>query len=534
MMTRRWIAVWLGVGVGSACGVPGEHSDRREDVVSDEATAAGEAVAPWEIALGPLAQRAYVKASNTGAGDHFGYSVALSADGSTLAVGAPYEDSGATCIDGSQADQSAEDAGAVYVFTRRGRMWVQQAYVKASNTGAGDHFGYSVALSADGSTLAVGARYEDSGATGIDGDQADSSVPYAGAVYVFARRGVKWRQEAYVKASNTGTDEAFGSSVALSADGSTLAVGAPHEDSGASGIDGNQVDESVQSAGAAYVFTRGGTTWSQQAYVKASNPDVYSLFGYSVALSSDGSILAVGAPFEDSAATGIDGDQADRSALYAGAAYVFARSGMAWSQQAYVKASNTDADDLFGYGVALSADGATLAVSGVFEDGAATGVGGDQTSDAIWGSGAVYVFARGGTAWSQQAYVKASNPDALATFGHGVALSADGSILLVGAVGEASAATGIDGNQVDRSAGYSGAGYLLARSGTTWSQQAYVKASNPDMFDQLGFSVALSANGSTLAMGAPYEDSAATGIGGDHADDSALDAGAVFVFDRRR
>ena len=173
-------------------------------------------------------------------------------------------------------------------------------------------------------------------------------------------------------------------------------------------------------------------------------------------------------------------------------------------------------------------------VSAVFEDSAATGVGGDQTSDAIWGSGAVYVFARGGTAWSQQAYVKASNPGALATFGHDIALSANGSVLLVGAIGEASAATGSDGDQTDHSTGYSGAGYVLARSDTTWSQQAYVKASNPDMFDQLGFCVALSADGSTLAMGAPYEDSAATGIGGDHADDSALDAGAVFVFDRRR
>src|SRR5262245_24489491 len=110
------------------------------------------------------------------------------------------------------------------------------AYVKASNTGAGDQFGSSVALSADGSTLAVGAWLEDSVAAGIGGNQADNSAPAAGAVYLFTRSGTTWSQQAYVKASNTGANDWFGSSVALSADGSTLAVGASREDSAATGI----------------------------------------------------------------------------------------------------------------------------------------------------------------------------------------------------------------------------------------------------------------------------------------------------------
>ena len=128
---------------------------------------------------------AYLKASNTEASDDFGWSVALSGD--TLAVGARYEDSDATGVSTTTpttANNSANDSGAVYVFTRSGSTWGQQAYFKASNTGAGDEFGWSVALSGSGNTLAVGARYEDSSATGVNGNQRDRSALLSGAVYV--------------------------------------------------------------------------------------------------------------------------------------------------------------------------------------------------------------------------------------------------------------------------------------------------------------------------------------------------------------
>jgi hypothetical protein len=214
----------------------------------------------------------YVKASNTGAGDYFGSSVALSADGNTLAVGAYREDSNATGIGGDQANDSANNPGAVYVFVRSdGGDWSQQAYVKASNTGAADIFGYAVALSSDGNTLAVGAYLEASNATGIDGDQADDSMDNAGAVYVFVRDTTdQWSQQAYVKASNTGESDHFGWSVALSGDGNTLAVGASGEDSNATGIGGDEADDTAASSGAVYVFVRSDMgVWSQQAYVKA-------------------------------------------------------------------------------------------------------------------------------------------------------------------------------------------------------------------------------------------------------------------------
>ena len=138
----------------------------------------------------------------------------------------------------------------MYVFTRSGTTWSQQAYLKASNTDAGDAFGSSVSLSGD--TLAVGAYYEGSSATGVNGSQSDNSeTPRSGAVYIFTRSGRTWSQQAYLKASNTGRDDEFGSSVSLSGD--TLAVGARLEDSSATGVNGNQNDNSAGRSGAVYV-----------------------------------------------------------------------------------------------------------------------------------------------------------------------------------------------------------------------------------------------------------------------------------------
>lgn len=160
-------------------------------------------------------------------------------------------------------------------------------YFKASNTESGEDFGSAVALSADGGTLAVGADYERSDATGIDGDQNNNNEPGAGAVYIFVRgAGGQWSQQAYVKASSS-SHQRFGSDVALSADGNTLAVGARSESSVA------------LNSGAVYVFSRLATQWSQQALLRPSNNILdEGEFGYAVALSADGDTLAVGARWE--------------------------------------------------------------------------------------------------------------------------------------------------------------------------------------------------------------------------------------------
>jgi len=482
----------------------------------------------------------YFKASNTGTLDNFGFSVALSSDGNTLAVGAMGESSNATGINGDQTDNSLAGAGAAYVFTRTGTAWSQQAYLKASNTGASDRFGFELSLSSDGNTLAVGADGEDSNATGINGNQTDNSLAIAGAAYVFTRTGTTWSQQAYLKASNTGTNDYFGLKLSLSSDGNTLAVAASHEDSYATGINGDQTDNSLASAGAAYVFTRIGTTWSQQAYIKASNTGANDWFGAKLSLSSDGSILAVGAAGEDSAATGINGDQTDNSRQNTGAVYVFTRAGTTWSQLAYLKASNTNPFDRFGFGLNLNSDGNTLAVGALGEDSNATGINGDQTDNSSTNSGATYIFTRTGATWSQQAYLKASNTDSNDYFGARLTFSSDGNTIAISAYGESSKTTGINGNQTDNSLALSGdngtgAVYLFTRTGTTWSQQAYLKASNTGGNDNFGIAPVLSADGNTLAIGAWHEASNATGINGDQTDNSLAPSGnngtgAVYLF----
>jgi hypothetical protein len=294
---------------------------------------------------------------------------------------------------------------------------------------------------------------ESSAATGVNGDQTDDSLVYAGAAYVFARTGGVWSQEAYIKASNPSKNGAFGDSVAL--DGDTLAVGSPHEDSGAPGVNATATGATKLDSGAVYVFARDASGWAQTAHIKASNPDPGDFFGVSVALSGD--VLAVGAPFEASDANGINGDQTNNAAANAGAVYVFVRSGGTWSQQAYLKAARSDAADRFGVRVALS--GSLLAVTATGESSNATGIGGDQTNNMLGESGAVYLFRQNGTVWTQVAYVKATNTDQLDHFGGSVALY--GTTLAVGAADEDSNAKGIGGDQLNNAAFGSGAAYLF-------------------------------------------------------------------------
>jgi hypothetical protein len=473
----------------------------------------------------------YFKASNTEAGDLFGFAMALSADGRVLAVSSPGEDSNAIGIDGNQQNNGAEIAGAVYIFARAAGSWVQEAYVKASNTKENGGFGEALSLSADGRTLAVGAPTEASAATGVNGDQDNDDAPNAGAVYVFTRSADGWSQQAYVKASNTEIEDLFGMALALSADGNTLVVGAEGEASVARGVNGDQISNAAPISGAVYVFSRAADQWSQQAYLKASNTAQNDSFGAALALSADGDTLAVGAAGEDSAAQGVNGDESNEAALGAGAAYVFSRTAGLWQQQAYLKTSNSEALDFFGHALALNADGNTLAVTAVGESSSATGVNGDQRDNAALRAGAVYVFTRAGKTWSQQAYMKPSNTGAGDFFGTSLSLSADGNTLAIAAPGEASAADGIAGDQNDESVVNAGAVYVFVRSASQqWQQLAYAKAANSAEEDLFGSQVALSADGDTLAVGAPGEDGSATGIGGDASDNAQPVSGAIYLY----
>lgn len=472
----------------------------------------------------------YIKSSNSELGDLFGFSVALSGDGNTLAVSALGEASSATGINGDQSNNTAFVSGAVYVFTRAGGIWSQQAYIKASNTEFSDQFGYSLALSNDGNTLAVSSFREDSNAAGINGDQTDNSLTDSGAVYIFNRTASTWAQQAYIKASNPDSDDYFGNALALSDDGNTLAVGAEFEDSNATGINGIQSDNSALNSGAVYVFTRLATVWTQQAYIKASNTNNADVFGNSVTLSQNGNTLAVGAYNESSDATGINGNQASNLMPASGAVYVFVRSGSTWTQQAYIKASNSESNDRFGFSVSLSNDATKLAISATGEDSNATGEGGDQANNTVTNSGAVYIFDWSGTAWTQEAYIKAGHTNIDDLFGLRVAFSGDASTLVVSANGEDSNAVDVNGNPTNNSTLESGAAYVFQKSGSVWTQKGYLKATNTDAEDNLGYSIGISNDGLTIALGTPFEDCDAVGINPGVDNNFGSESGAVYVY----
>ena len=357
----------------------------------------------WTVA----AQQAKLVASDAQASDAFGWSVDI--DGDTLVIGAWYEDAGGS------------NAGAAYVFTRSGTSWSQQAKLVASDAQASDEFGNSIAISGD--TVVVGAYIEDTGATS------------AGAAYVFTRSGTTWSQQAKIQGSTTVIYDNFGMSVAI--DSNTIIVGSTGKDTGAS------------DAGAAYIFTRSGTTWSQQALLTASDPQSNDQFGYSVSISSD--TVVVGANNEDTGGTD------------AGAAYVFTRSGTSWSQQAKLQASDKAAGDQFGYSVSISSD--SVVAGAHLED-----TGGTS-------AGAAYVFTRSGTSWSQQAKIVAANAGENDNFG--ISVDIDGDNVIVGAIKE------------DTKAADGGAVYVFTRSGTSWSQQKLLTASDVPAYKRFGHAVAI-------------------------------------------
>lgn len=454
----------------------------------------------------------YFKASNTGEQDAFGGSIGLSHDGNTLVVGAPGEASATPGIDGVQADDSLARSGAVYVFNRVAGQWQQTAFLKASNPDARDGFGSYVSLSADGKILAVGAPNEASASPGINGDQTDNSAHATGAVYVFELAESQWVQTHYIKASNGRNIAYFGVSLQLSGDGNTLitkgnysTTTGPYDtvyifdrlgDSwqeariesshtatifGADGLalsdDGNTLvigdprrHPPNDVIGSAHVYVRSADGWRKQASLSGENLELGDNFGIrnSIDISADGNTLVVGAHLEAGASTGVDNrDIWNEDASYqAGAAYVFQRSGQSWTQEAFVKAGNTDAEDEFGISVSINAAGDTIVVGAHRERGSFTGINGDATDNTlpessltVGGAGAAYVFKLDSGGWSQQAYVKATNPEATDLFGRNLTLSGDGKTLAVGAM-EDSAATGFNGDQLDNSARSSGAVYL--------------------------------------------------------------------------
>ncbi len=493
-----------------------------------------------------MSHRAYLKAPNTSDEDQFGYRVALSGD--TLAVGVYKEASSTTeIIHGSDLSTTNDDgveSGAVHVYRRTGSTWALEAYLKAPNTSTGDQFGY--ALDIEGDTIVVGARYEESNTTSIihgsDLSDANDLGTLNGAAYVFTRSGSTWSLEAYLKAPNGNEEHLFGSSVAISGD--TIVVGAPDEmsettsiihgsDLSATNNDGDQI-------GAAYVFTRTGSTWSHEAYLKAPN-DAQGCFGTQVAISGD-TIVASSPNENGDSSTIIHGSNLSAASMGGadnGAVYVFTRSGSTWSHEAYLKAPNNSDQDYFGSALAIDSD--TVAVGSMGEDSAYSSIiHGSDLSDAdsagtSSNSGAVYIFTRSDSTWSHEAYLKAPNNSSSDYFSNR-SLSLDEDRLLVRAASEdgstSSIIYGSDVSDTNNDGNMNGAAYLFSRNGSTWSHTAYLKSPNNGNLDDFSVSVALDAD--TIAISASGEDSNSTDIihGSDlsEANDDGSNNGAVYIF----
>jgi len=313
----------------------------------------------------------------------------------------------------------------------------EQAKIQASDKQGSDFFG-TVAISENGNTAIVGVSSPITGHA-------------AGAAYIFTRSGTSWTQQQKIQASDKQQDDYFGSSVSISSDGNTALVGASSEDTGGS------------AAGAAYIFTRSGTSWTQRAKIQASDKQQHDFFGNSVSISSDGNTALVGATYEDTGGTN------------AGAAYIFARSGTTWSQQAKIQASDKQQNDVFGFSVSISSDGNTALVGAAYKGGYA---------------GAAYIFTRSGTSWTQRAKIQASDKQGSDLFGYSASISGDGNTALVGAIYE------------DTGGADAGAAYIFTRSGTSWTQQTKIQASDKQEGDNFGWFVSISDDGNTASVGA--------------------------------
>ncbi|NWJ95881.1 MAG: Ig-like domain repeat protein [Chloroflexi bacterium] len=382
-----------------------------------------------------------VLSDTTGADwDYFGTAVALSSDGLTALIGAPLENI----------------EGVVYAYTRTGSTWTQQTVIYPTNGGYGSNFGNAVALSSDGNIALIGANTQNGG---------------QGAAYIFTRTNSTWAQEAVLTDTTGMGNDQFGVAVALGSNGNTALIGANNKGGG------NNIWQ-----GAAFVFTRTGSTWVQEAVLTDTTGISNDQFGAAVALSSDGNTALIGTLHKAITVSGVlHGNQ--------GAAFVFTRTGSTWAQAQQLIDSNGNAGDQFGTAVTLSGEGNTALIGSPF-----------KTFGTNNFQGAAYIFTQTGATWTQQAVLTTTNGMYGDQFGTAVALSSDGNIALIGAQWK-SIGTNIA----------QGAAYILARTGATWTQQPQLTANDGNPNDHFGTAVALSGAGNIALIGAYNKTSGVNG-----------------------
>ena len=415
--------------------------------------------------------------------------------------------------------------------------------------------GSSLAISSNGRYAIVGASGDHLNhagvTTSISSTTFQTGKSYSGAAtlltnqYWFQPEPQGWEQEVHFKASNSDASDQFGATVAISGDGNIVAIGAPHEDSCSTGINGNKALNNCSNAGAVYIYTRRkASLWTDafsrvpsswtETYIKASSTDVNDNFGASLALSRDGRTLAVSALGEDGSARGVNLAHNNLS-TNSGAVYVFTFNGRSWSQQAYIKPNNTDARDRFGASLALGLNGDFLVVGAPNEDSKANTINGNQHDNTHSQNGAVYAFERANGKWRQETYFKPSrrNSSGGGQFGHSVSLSADAAALAVGSPADDNYYGGINSTQTSASRrANSGAVYVFATRNGAWHERFYIKSPHPGSGNDFGGAVSMSKHGRHLAVGAHAKRGTKRGLRDPVAELASVTAsGAAYVYE---
>jgi hypothetical protein len=368
--------------------------------------------------------------------DGFGTSVSVSGDGNTAVIGTPYT-----------VANNVSNGGSVYIFVRSGNTWTQQAKLTSLDVANNDYLGISVSVSHDGNTFITGAYQEDPNST-TDG----------GSAYVFTRSGTTWTQQAKLVSSDVESNDQFGLSVSISGDGDTAIVGA-------------HLEMSVTipyPSGSAYVFTRSGTSWSQQAKIVGSSVDRGEQFGESVDISYDGNTVIIGNKSDNA-----------NSLTQSGSATVFTRSGTTWTEEEILTASDAGFLNQFGVRVSISDDGNTALVGCFNKDTA-------------------YVFTRSGTTWSEEKkLVPWGNVSSTPKFGaYSVSLSGNGNVALVSAP---------QNSTQNNSYTSDGTTYVYVRIGTEWFDYTILSSLNQQNNGFFGSSVSASYDGVISIVGASEE-----------------------------
>jgi len=428
-----------------------------------------------------------VDAVGLGPDSLFSTRVALDGSGHTLMAAEP--------LDGRANDPAFPGKGSIFHFDRSAEgAWTQQARLERFTVR--NSFGERMALSSDGSTLAVGVPADVGQVGGINAPEVGAGIPSGmpdgrGGVHIYVRSpGGPWQHQAFLKAAETRYNEQVGLGVSLSANGNRLLAGSQER---------------------TLLFTREGSRWREDWVFERRRPGGVWL-GPGAVISGDGLSVAI------RASGGFEGENATTGYL---AVHVFRPCPCAtgWRRVADLRSSKpmqmpdfVDSDE-FGAGLAFSHDGRILAVSAALDRGNAQDQGDGGTGE-VSRSGAVYVFARGeGDAWERQAFLKARAAEVGDEMGNGVAISADGRVIVARACGLAANAGGVRRNHAEGAqpglgsdvdcAFYGASAYVFERSADgQWSHVAAVVPAPNELVSAAFFSFALSADAQTLAFGA--------------------------------